>query len=67
MSIGLCPDCGKLISFHFPVHDCVPTPNKKRELQRAKRKKVKRKQKGERRLSTRVGHGCAVRQQGCGR
>jgi hypothetical protein len=43
MSIGLCPDCGKLISFHFPIHDCVPTPNFKRA--QAKKQKTKRKQK----------------------
>jgi hypothetical protein len=21
-SVGLCPRCGKVISFRFPVHDC---------------------------------------------
>lgn len=23
-SIGKCPDCGKLISLRFPIHDCIP-------------------------------------------
>jgi hypothetical protein len=25
--IGLCPKCGRLISFDFPIHDCRPTAN----------------------------------------
>lgn len=24
MSAERCPDCGKLISFRFPLHDCKP-------------------------------------------
>jgi hypothetical protein len=29
--VGRCPDCGKLVAFYFPIHDCTPTPNFKRE------------------------------------
>ena len=25
--IGQCPNCGKLIAFGFPIHDCTPTAN----------------------------------------
>lgn len=30
MAIMRCPDCGKVISSEFPLHDCKPTPNFKR-------------------------------------
>lgn len=43
--VGLCPDCGKLISFHFPIHDCKPTPNFKRQ-QKKKRMNDEKKSKG---------------------
>jgi hypothetical protein len=40
--IGLCPNCGKLIAFDFPIHDCRPTANFLRALAR----KINARQKG---------------------
>lgn len=37
MSIAKCPECGKLISLRFPVHDCTPRkkpPKVKRQPRR---------------------------------
>lgn len=37
MSLARCPECGKLISLRFPVHDCTP-PKKKAEPKKVKRR-----------------------------
>jgi hypothetical protein len=32
MSLAYCPDCGRLMSTEFPLHDCRPKTNMKKEL-----------------------------------
>ena len=29
MSVGRCPECGKVISLRFPIHDCKPKEEKR--------------------------------------
>src|SRR3990172_3512348 len=43
MSLARCPDCGRVVSPHFPLHNCIPTENKKRELAAKAAKKAKAK------------------------
>lgn len=41
--MGLCPNCGRLIWFAFPIHDCTPTAN----FLRAQAAKANTQQKGD--------------------
>ena len=33
MSLGRCPECNKLISLRFPIHDCTPSKKRKQEME----------------------------------
>lgn len=41
-----CPDCGKIIALIFPMHNCSPTPNFKK--QKREERKLEKDLKGKR-------------------
>lgn len=37
-SVGRCPECGKLIAYIFPLHDCTPKKSKGGDIMARPRK-----------------------------